>query len=146
MNIRTLLIALVSVFSLSACAYLSAPCREARQADGLAQDKRYSEAAAAYRKVLRESPDSRAAADARFGLAVLLAYHDNPQRDYGQSLHEFEEFLRLSPEDKRAPEAQNWRQVLKALLEARKENERLNKNIEELKKLDIKHEEKRKRR
>jgi len=47
--------------------------------------------------------------------------------------------LRLYPEHAKVNEAQNWLQVLKTL-------DHLNKNIEQLKRLDIKHEEKRKRR
>ena len=47
------------------------------------------------------------------------------------------------PQHKRANEAKSWRQVIKLALDAKKENERLSKNIERLKQLDVKQEEKR---
>jgi TolA-binding protein len=89
--------------------------------------------------VLRDYPGSSSAAEARYSLALTLAFYDNPQKDYPQALQEFEEFLKLYPDHEKAQEAQNWRQVLKIL-------DHLNKSIEELQQLDIKHEEKRKKR
>ncbi len=118
---------------------MTIPGREVRTADSLFREKQYSNAISTYRKVLREYPDSSSAADARYNLALALAFYDNPQKDYPQALQEFEEFLKLYPNHERAQEAQNWRQVLKTL-------DRLNKSIEELQQLDIKHEEKRKKR
>ena len=124
---------------LLACAVLTAPGRELREADAFFKENKYSNAVAQYRTVIRDYPDSRWAADAQFGLAATLAHYNNPQRDYAQALREFEEFLRLYPGHAKTEEAQNWQQVLKTL-------DRLSKNIEQLKRLDVKHEEKRKRR
>jgi len=124
---------------LFACTVLTAPGRQLREADIFFRENKYHDAVARYRTVIRDHPDSSWAADAQFGLAAALAYYDNPQKDYSQSLREFEEFLRLYPEHAKVDEAQNWRQVLKTL-------DHFNKNIEQLKRLDIKHEEKRKRR
>ena len=124
---------------LLACAALTVPGRDVRTADSLFRENQYSNAVAQYRTVIRDYPDSSWAGDARFGLAATLAYFDNPQRDYAQALQEFEEFLRLYPDHAKTREAQNWRQVLKTL-------DHLSKNIEQLERLDVKHEEKRKNR
>jgi TolA-binding protein len=118
---------------------MTVPGREVRTGDGLFREKRYSDAVTAYRRVLHDYPGSSSAADARYRLALTLAFYDNPQKDYPQALQEFEEFLKLYPDHEKAQEAQNWRQVLKTL-------DHLNKSIEELQQLDIKHEEKRKKR
>jgi outer membrane protein assembly factor BamD (BamD/ComL family) len=128
-----------SLMLLSSCAVMTVPGREVRTADSLFKEKRYNEAVTAYRKVLRDYPGSSSAAEARYRLALTLAFYDNPQKDYAQAQQEFEEFLKLYPVHKKAQEAQNWRQVLKTL-------DHLNKSIEELQQLDIKHEEKRKKR
>ncbi len=136
---RAAVLLFLSLILFSSCAALTVPGREVRSADNLFKEKRYNDAVAAYRKVLRDYPGSSSAADARYNLALALAFYDNPQKDYPQALQEFEEFLKLYPDHEKAQEAQNWRQVLKTL-------ERLNKSIEELQQLDIKHEEKRKKR
>jgi TolA-binding protein len=130
---------LSSAFLLSSCASLTGPGRDVHAANELVQNKKYSEAVSLYRKVIRERPDSSTAADARYGLAATLAWYENPQRDYAQALQEFDEFVRLYPGDARIRDAQNWRHVLRTLHE-------LSKSIEQLKRLDIRHEEQRKRR
>ena len=119
------------------------PGADVRDADSLAKSKKYTEAVATYQKVLREHPDTSQAADATFNLAVVLSSYDNPRRDYALALQEFEEFLKSYPDHKRAHEANNWRQALKTLMETIKDNERLKKNIEQLKRLDVRQEEKR---
>ncbi len=132
---------------MTGCAiFSSGPYADFRNADSLYKEKKYSEAAASYKKALKDSTNPKLIAKARFGLARTLAYYDNPQRDYAQALLEFEEFLRSYPDHEKAADAQNWRAVLKALHEARKENDNLNKSIEQLKRLDVRHEEKRKMR
>ncbi len=74
----------------------------------------------------------------------------NPQRNYAQAIEELDEFLRLYPDNVRVPDAQNLRFLLKVVIDLKKENEhlsksigQLNKSIEQLKKLDIRHEERR---
>jgi len=137
---------LLSLSLLSACITLTGPRRELHTADLLFNEKRYGEAITAYGQVLKDYPNSSCAADARFSLAYTLAFYDNPQRDYSRALHEFDEFIKAYPADERVQEAQNWCHIIKTLSDTKKDNERLNKSIEDLKRLDIKQEEKRKKR
>jgi outer membrane protein assembly factor BamD (BamD/ComL family) len=136
---------------LSGCARLTAPTvapemTELQKADNLFNQKKYSEAENTYRKILKASPAPAFAdaASAQYEIAFILAYYDNPQRNYPEAIRELDEFLRLYSKDSdRLPEAQNLRFILKALLDSKKENEHLSKSIEQLKKLDIRHEERR---
>ena len=123
----------------------SGPAAQVQAAEDLFKAKKYDEALGAYRKVLAASPapSLEDAADARFGLAYTTAFYDNPQRNYAQALQEFDEFLKQYPHNARSREAQNWRYVLRIIVDVRKENEHLSKSIEQLKKLDIRHEERR---
>jgi tetratricopeptide (TPR) repeat protein len=129
---------LSSAFLLSSCAFLTGPGRDVHAANELVQNKKYGEAVSLYRKVIRERPDSSMVADARYGLATTLAWYENPQRDYTQALQEFDEFVKLYPGDSRIRDAQNWRHVLRTLHE-------LSKSIEQLKRLDMRHEERRRK-
>jgi outer membrane protein assembly factor BamD (BamD/ComL family) len=113
------------------------------EANKLAYAAKFSEAVAAYRMVLQQHPNTEWAPEAKYGIALVCVSADNPQRDYAAAVKEFDEFLSLYPSDKRAAEAKNWRQALKVLLDTKKENDRLNKNIERLKQLDVRQEEKR---
>lgn len=83
------------------------------------------------------------APDAQFEVAYLQAAYDNPAKDFAQALAGFNEFLWRYPNHAKARDAENWRAVLKLILDMKKENDRLNKSIEQLKKLDIRHEERR---
>jgi|GEM_PF-1891092 len=132
---------LLSLFVLcvitSACASLTGPGMDVRAANSLVESKKFSEAVSIYQRIIRDHPDSSSTADARYGLATVLISYENPQRDYAQALHEFDEFVRLYPDDPRFRDAQNWRHALRTLHD-------LSKSIEELKQLDIRHEERRK--
>jgi outer membrane protein assembly factor BamD (BamD/ComL family) len=112
-------------------------------AQKLAQGSKYVEAVSAFRLVLKEHPGAEWAPEAKYGIALVYTSADNPQRDYAAAVAEFDEFLSLYPTDKRAAEAKSWRQALKALVDTKKDNDRLNKNIEKLKQLDVRQEEKR---
>ncbi len=141
-------IILLAVIWLSGCATTSVvngPERQFQDAAVSVKEKRYKEAVAAYKKIMADSPDSPLAADALFQLALVYAHHDNPQRDYVQATRAFAEFVKRYPDNARAEEAQTWVSVLKAYQELKKKNESLGKSIEELKRLDIRHEQKRKR-
>jgi len=107
------------------------------------KDNKYSEAIAVYRKIVAEDPGSELAADASFELALVLIAQDNPQNDLIKAISEFEIFLKRYPNNKRSYDAQIWISALKAILELKKENEHLKKNIDQLKRLDIRHEERR---
>lgn len=130
---------LAAILFCSACAPITRTPTELDVANNLFAEKRYADAVSAYRAVIRNNPDPQTDAEARFRLAYALAFYENPQLDYAKSIHEFEEFLRLYPEHEKASEAKNIVHILRTV-------ERLNKNIQELKKLDIRHEEKRKQR
>jgi len=143
-------IVLLAVILLSGCATTSVvtvtePEQQFQEAAVSVKEKRYKEATAVYNKIMAESPDPALAADAQFALALLNAHHDNPQRDYAQATRTFSEFLKRYPDNRRADEARTWISVLKTVQELKKQNEHLNESIEELKQLDIRHEEKRKK-
>lgn len=109
------------------------------------QEKKYPEAIGIYQKIAKDSSGSARGADGLFLAARARSSYDNPHRDYALALQEFDEFLRRYPDSKKVREAQNWRALLKTVVDLKKENEKLNQSIEQLKKIDIKHEERRKR-
>jgi TolA-binding protein len=124
---------------------------EYRTATVFVKEKKYNEAIAIYHKIMAESPETQLSADAQYQIALVHALSDNPERNCATAIQEFEEFLKLHPADSRTLEAQNWIATLKINLELkkqyeslRKDNDLLRKNIEELKRLDIRHEERRK--
>jgi len=128
------------------------PQRDYQQAAALEKDAKYQEAIQAYRKIINNAPQAPEAADALYEIAYLQAFYANPQKDYALALQSFDQFLELHPDHAKAPSAENWRIVLKIILDdkkeildIRKENEQLKKSIDELKKLDIRHEERRRK-
>jgi outer membrane protein assembly factor BamD (BamD/ComL family) len=141
-------IVLLAVIWLSGCATTSVvtgPEKQFQDAAVSVKEKRYKEAAASYNKIMADAPESALAADAMFEIALINAHYDNPQRDYAHAARSFAEFLKRYPDNRRADEARTWISMLKTVQELKKQNERLNESIEELKQLDIRHEEKRKR-
>lgn len=124
-------------------ASLSLPEAEFQNATNLVRQKRYSDAHAVYRKIAADSPQSSIGIAALFELSYLLVVPENPQKDYALALQGFETFVKLHPDHPKAQDAETWRAVLKLVLDTKKENDHLNKSIEQLKKLDIRHEEKR---
>ena len=133
--VSTLLLCLL--ICISSCAVLTGS-RDIALAESFVKQKQYHSAVTTYREILRESPNSFYAADARYGLALALMASDNPQKDYAQALHECEEFSKLYPNERRIAEIQNLIGILKTVTS-------LNRSIEELKKLDIRHEERRRK-
>ncbi len=145
---KLLVLVLLTACALTGCARLTgvqsvAVDEEFRDADGLVKEKRYNEAIVVYTKIAQESAGSQRGANALFASASAHAFYNNPQKDYALALQQFDEFLRAYPNDEKANEARNWRYLIKMLLELKKENEHLNKSIEELKRIDIRHEEQR---
>ncbi len=140
-----MLILLVLSCCLPACARIRGlGDDEFRYAKSLSNEKRYTDAIGVYDKIARESAGTKRGANALYFSASTLVFYDNPNKNYTQSLQEFDEFLRVYPNDERADDAQNWRHIIKVIVELKKENERLNKSIEQLKNIDIRHEERRK--
>ncbi|NTW66306.1 MAG: outer membrane protein assembly factor BamD [Nitrospirae bacterium] len=113
------------------------------EAQKLLRESKYAHAIAEFRKVIQEHPNTEWAAKAKYGIAMAYVSASNPQKDYAVAVAEFDEFLAQYPQDERIPEARSWRQALKVLLDTKKDNDRLNQNIEKLKQLDVRQEEKR---
>lgn len=119
------------------------PAIQSAEARKLLNNNRYPEAIAAFQKIIKEYPDSEWAANAIYSIATAFVSVQNPNKDYTQALTHFEEFLHQYPEHDRAPDAKNWRQAIRMIIDGKKENERLLKNIEQLKQLDMRQEQKR---
>ncbi len=131
---------------LAGCAGAPPPDRadrpELRGAEAAAKAGRYDKAIEAYRKAA-EGPQQEAAAEALFQAAYLLAYYRNPRRDYALAYKAFEQYIARYPKGPRLEQAKNWLVILGAILEQGADLARLKKTIEELKEIDISHEEKR---
>lgn len=143
---RKFVILPIVVIWLSGCAITSVPsgpAKEFQEAAVSVKEKRYNEAVAAYKKIAADSPRSALAADALYEIALVHLFHDNPRKEYEQAIRTFEEFLKFHPDNKRAPEAQNWIYILRTIQELKKNNEQLNMSIKELKRLDVRQEERR---
>jgi outer membrane protein assembly factor BamD (BamD/ComL family) len=108
------------------------------------KEKKYPEAVSSYDKIAKKSAGTELGAEALFSAAQLRAWYDNPSRDLSGALQRFDEFLKHYPEHEKAREAQNWRYYIKTVLDLRRDNEQLTRNIEQLKNVDIRHEERRK--
>lgn len=141
-TVQRFVLALSSLLALSGCAALLNA--DIDKAESLFQQKKYAEALKSYKQVAARSLSSRQQAEARYSIALIEASYDNPQRSYSHALESFEEFLKLYPHHEKAAEAMTWKNTLKVLLDEKRECEQLKKNIDQLKKLDIRHEEKRK--
>lgn len=119
------------------------PAIKSAEAKKLLQAHQYPESIAAFQKIIEEYPNSDWAANSIYNIATAYVSVENSNKDYAQALIHFEEFLFRYPQHERAAEAKSWRQVIKVILDAKKENERLLKNIEKLKQLDMRQEQKR---
>lgn len=113
------------------------------EAQTMLRESKYAHAIAEFRKVVQEHPNTEWAAKAKYAIAMAYVSANNPQKDYAIAIAEFDEFLAEYPRDEHIAEARSWRHALKVLLDTKKENDRLNKNIEKLKQLDVRQEEKR---
>lgn len=141
-------IVLLAIIWLSGCAtgvIVTGPEKEFQAAEISVKEKKYKEAVSAYKKIMAETPDSALAADALFELSLVYVNQFNPQRDFAHAIQSFEEFIRRYPDNRRADEARSWSSVLRSVQELKKNNEHLNESIEQLKRLDIRHEEKRRK-
>jgi outer membrane protein assembly factor BamD (BamD/ComL family) len=146
--LRKLLVILLVMLCLPACVkYEEDRARDAAfdNADRFFHENRYSEAITAYDAIAKDSSGSDLGAQALYASAFAQAYYDNPHKDYARALQEFDEFLRVYPKNRKADDARSWQFILKTTLDIKKENERLLRNIEALKKIDIRHEERRRK-
>ena len=144
---RLFVLVLLLMCCLSACARFKADHDvDFENADRFFMEKKYSEAATAYDQIARGAQGSERGARALFAVASLYAFYDNPHKDYARALQEFDDFLRIYPDNERALDAKNWRYILMMVLDLKKENGRLLQSINELKQIDIRHEERRKAR
>jgi len=71
--------------------------------------------------LIQEAEDPSDRAKLHRQLAELSTHHQNPGRNYGKALREFETYLSLAPVEARTDEAQNWLGVLRELDRAGKE-------------------------
>lgn len=143
---RLFFLVLLLTCCFSACAMYKADHDiDMENADSFFREKKYPEAIAAYDRIAKDSPRSERGALALYDAALTYAFYDNPHKDYVLALQGFKEFLRVYPNNERASEARNWHSVLKMVQELKKENEHLAKSIEELKRIDIRHEERRRK-
>ncbi len=144
---RLFAVVLMSVICISGCARFRAgeeANTEFRTADRFISEKKYGEAVVVYEKIAKDLSGTEQGANALFAAASTKAFYDNPHKDYAMALQEFDEFIRTYPDSEKAHDAQNWKYLLKQLIELKKENEHLIQSINELKKIDIRHEERRK--
>ena len=142
---RSISLVILLAFFTSGCAGLLTGGSDDQSAEArtLLKDHKYPEAVTAFQKIVEEHPNSDGAAKALYGIATIYVSGDNPHKDYAQALVHFEEFLSQYPQHERAADAKNWRQAIKVIIETKKENEHLLKNIEKLKQLDMRQEKKR---
>lgn len=119
------------------------PAIKSAEATKLLQDNKYPESIAAFQRIIQEYPNSAWEANALFSVATAFVSVQNPNKDYAQALTYFDEFLSQYPQHERALDAKNWRQALKVIIDSKKENDRLLMNIEKLKQLDMRQEQKR---
>jgi hypothetical protein len=71
--------------------------------------------------LIQESADPSDRATLHLQLAELFTHHQNPGKNYGKAIREFETYLSLAPVEARTDEAQNWLGVLRELERAGKE-------------------------
>jgi len=157
---RFMMVLLLASICLAGCArIIGGQDAEMYRAESLLRERDYPEAIDAYRQIAKDTTDPERAAHAQFALASALAYYDNSLKDYTAAYQEFSQFLKMYPDDEKANDARQWRSLLRVIVELERENENLNKSneqykqnidhlnksIEQLKQLDIMHEERRRK-
>lgn len=133
------------MFGCAAMGITTGPAKDLDEAALLARENKFQEAAAVYQKIQMQSPQTPGAAEAEYEAALLHASPDNPQKDYAQATRLLENFLKQHPNNRRVHDARVWISLLKNIQDLKKENEHLSTNIEQLKQLDIRHEERRRK-
>lgn len=151
---RLVTIVLIAIVASTGCARLtggrpddsspeSAALELLAKADTQTKSGKYADAVKTYKTVVQNHQNTNWAGTAQYESAVIYLSANNPLKDYAQALAKLDEFITQYPNHDRTMEAKNWRMALKTLLELKRENDHLNKNIERLKQLDMRQEEKR---
>ena len=94
-------------------------------------------------KITKKHPDSSVRADAHLKLAAYYSNHKNA--DYPEALKELEAYAALDPEGAKKENIQNWLAVLREFERTKNRLKESKDSLEQLKTLDIKIEEKRKK-
>jgi outer membrane protein assembly factor BamD (BamD/ComL family) len=84
-------------------------------ADSLFTIGNYDIAKLEYSKIIDHSKDKEILAYARFNLALIEIYFDNPFADYNVALKEFKRFVSEFPNHPNANAAKNWIKILTVL-------------------------------
>lgn len=87
-----------------------------KQAESLFETGKYSEAADAYKKILKEASSGPEAAEAHYLLAFTLSYYKNPQSDYTASLKEYQKVISKYPNSPHRRESENMISLLSSLV------------------------------
>jgi outer membrane protein assembly factor BamD (BamD/ComL family) len=132
-------IMLFTLILLSGCAplgILTDSMIDFRDAGILVKENKFQEALSAYNKIVTETAPSALAADVLYEIGLIHAHPDNPKQDYAKAVQAFEKFMKGYPDHDKASEVRIWISSLKTVQE-------LNKQIDQLKRIDIRHEERR---
>jgi TolA-binding protein len=132
-------IMLFTLILLSGCAplgILTDSMIDFRDAGVLVEENKFQKALSAYNKIVTETAPSALAADALYETGLVHAHPDNPKQDYAKAVRAFEQFVKHYSDHKRAAEARIWISSLKTVQE-------LHKQIDDLKRIDIRYEERR---
>ncbi len=121
-----------------------------KQAESFFESGKYSEAAEAYRKILKETPPVPEAAEAQYLLAFTLSYYKNPQQDYAASLKEYQKAASRYPKSPYRRESENMISLLSSLLAQKQQisdeqarTKQLEENLLRLQQLEIETEQRR---
>lgn len=151
-----LLILLLALIMLSQCAGAhkeGIPSYSKVKPDNLSNDIRRLE------EIVKNNTDSSMLAEAHFQLALLYSSYKNPNPNYQQALKELEAYISLSPSGEVSEGIQNLLSILRELDKTIEDNKKikqqnsllireskeLKESVEQLKNLDIKMEEKKKK-
>lgn len=130
---------LFTLICLSGCATwgsITDSGKDFQAAAALVKENKFEQGQKAYDRIVTDSPHSAPAADSLFEIALIHAHPDNPAKDYARAIQTFEKFIERYSDHKKAAEARTWISALKTLQE-------LKEQIEQLMRIDIRHEERR---
>jgi TolA-binding protein len=97
-----------------------------------------------YQKLLTQSGQHSPADEALFQIGMIYAHFGNPKKDYGKSLTFLKKLLKDFPQSPRAEQARLWVGLLQEHERLTQTVQKLQQTLEEIKKVDIEIEEKKK--